>query len=86
MKKQFLITVTLCKDVKDLIDLAAGRVYTIDGVTDVTATDELAPLDRLSKDDLEQLKRQAIERHNGEWLHHWGYMIEAEVLKRLGRG
>lgn len=39
---------------------------------------------RLSPADFDQLKAQAIEQHAGAWLHHWGQLVEAEVLSRNG--
>lgn len=37
MKTQILLTVEHSKEVPDLLDKVAGRVYTLDGVEDVTA-------------------------------------------------
>ena len=39
---------------------------------------------RLSPTDFDQLKAQAIEKHAGEWLHHWGRLVEEEALRRNG--
>jgi len=39
---------------------------------------------RLSPSDFDELKKKAIELHAGEWLHHWGRLVEDEVLRRNG--
>lgn len=38
MKTTILMTIEHSKPIPDLTDIAAGRVYTLDGVKDVTAT------------------------------------------------
>lgn len=39
---------------------------------------------RLEPVELEDLKRRAIELHGGTWLHHYGQLVEQEVLSRAG--
>lgn len=39
---------------------------------------------RLTAEDLEQIKKDAIAKYPGVWLHHYGHMIEEEVLRRNG--
>lgn len=39
---------------------------------------------RLTKDDINELKKQAVEKFGATWLHEFGALIEAEVYRRLG--
>lgn len=39
---------------------------------------------RLTKDDINELKKQAVEKFGATWLHEFGAFIEAEVYRRLG--
>ena len=39
---------------------------------------------RLEQVELEDIKRRAIELHGGTWLHHYGQLVEQEVLSRAG--
>lgn len=39
---------------------------------------------RLEPVELEDLKRRAVELHGGTWLHHYGQLVEQEVLSRAG--
>lgn len=41
-QRQFIVTLTLDKDVKDLVDHVAGRVYTLAGVHDAEAIEVVA--------------------------------------------
>jgi hypothetical protein len=40
--------------------------------------------DRLSREDLETLKKDLVALHPGVWLHHYGRAIEETVLRRHG--
>ena len=42
VQRQFIVTLTLDKDVKDLVDHVAGRVYTLEGVHDAEAIEVVA--------------------------------------------
>ena len=42
VQRQFIVTVTVEKDLPDLIDHVAGRVYTLAGVRDATAVEVVA--------------------------------------------
>lgn len=53
--QQILLTITTSKDIADLTDFVAGRAYTIDGVTDVVASEPPAILDA------EEVRKQLIE-------------------------
>lgn len=39
-------------------------------------------MNRLTPEDFDQLKTQAIAQFPGVWLHHYGHMVEEEVLRR----
>ena len=39
---------------------------------------------RLTKDDINELKKQAVEKFGATWLHEFGAIVEAEVYRRLG--
>lgn len=39
---------------------------------------------RLTKGDINELKKQAVEKFGATWLHEFGAIVEAEVYRRLG--
>ena len=39
---------------------------------------------RLTKPEIDDLKKRAIERYGATWLHEFGSFVEAEVYRRLG--
>lgn len=41
-QRQFIVTVVTEKDIKDLVDHVAGRVYTLEGVHDAEAIEVVA--------------------------------------------
>jgi len=45
-----------------------------------------APPSPLTTDDYQAIRAQLCEAHPGDWLHHYGPAVEAEVLRRLAPG
>lgn len=41
-QRQFIVTITTDKDIPELVDFVAGRVYTLSGVTDAEAIEVVA--------------------------------------------
>lgn len=50
MIKSYLVSVALSKDVPDLLDKIGGRVYTMDGIEDVTISEVVTISDSAPED------------------------------------